>query len=169
MLLNPCCCTTGTCDQECCNGGRWPDSIVCDLGVLGWVDAGCDACDTIGGQYTLTYDTINSNPLNNCIWKYTGPTLCSYELDCSGIDRTVSAKLLITATLSPTCNWSVLVLLDTTGVDDSCPNPDKSATYTATDTGGEDCDALELDFASEGFSSNVMCSGTWPATIELSR
>jgi hypothetical protein len=165
MLLNPCCCSTGTCDQECCNGGKWPDQINCDIGTLGWVDNGCDVCDTIGGSYVLTYDAVNSNPLNNCIWTYSGPDLCTYLLDCTP-DQNVTAFVEITAILSPTCTWTVFFVLNHDGGDDSCPNPTKSGTYAGVGTG--DCDGLVLSRTAE-ITPAYTCTGTFPATIELSR
>lgn len=162
-MTNPCCCTTSTCNQICCNGGKWPDTINCDLGAVGWADAGCDACDTIGGVYALTYDTVASNANSECIWKYTGPQLCEYTLDCG---FAVQAFLVITATLTSECNWTVFVELSHTGGDDSCPNPNRTGAYTGTGTG--DCDGLVIPqwFVDESPES---CTGSYPAAIELSR
>lgn len=166
-MFNPCCCTTGTCDQECCNGGKWPDQINCDLS-LGWVDAACDACETLDGVYVLNYDS-GSNPLNNCIWTYDSGELCNFPGDCSSGTFTARARLLIVATLTTGCNWSVNVDWFHSGLDDSCDSHNKFAVYTISDSGDEDCDGMTLSKSSESTSDNYSCSGSFPATIELSR
>jgi hypothetical protein len=163
-----CPCGGASCDQECCNGGKWPDQINCDLGALGWTNGDCDVCDTLGGVYVLNYDNINSNPNNNCIWKYDSGELCTFSVSCSGT-RTATARLIITARLSPTCNWSVLVEWRHAGLDDSCPEVNKIATYTISNSGGEDCDAMEIPIWFQNSSSTLSCIGSYPATIELSR
>jgi hypothetical protein len=164
-----CPCTTSSCNQECCDGGKWPDQINCDIGVLGWVDGGCSECDTLGGVYVLNADTLAGswNPNSNCIWKYDSGELCTFLVASCG--RTARARLQITATLTTTCDWTVLVSWSHAGLDDSCPNINKSGTYFVDNSGGGDCDGLELDLIGEISSDNTSCTGTFPATIELSR
>ena len=165
-----CPCVTSSCNQECCDGGKWPDQINCDIGAIGWTDAACDACDTLGGVYVLNADTGAGswNPNNNCIWKYDSGELCNFTGDCTPATKTARAHLLITATLTPTCNWTVVITWFHFGLDDSCSTHNKTGTYLITGSGGEDCDGLVINKDSES-GDDYSCVGSFPATITLSR
>lgn len=167
-----CPCSEGTCELGCCNAGRWPDTIQCDLGALGWVDADCDACDTLGGVYELNYDAGLSVPSTSCVWSYDSGVICTYDADCGISTRTFTAQLIITATLNSDCDWSVEVELFVQGADDSCSNPIKTATYELANSDEEDCDCMELTKTSDNSASGIFddsCDGDFPDTIILSR
>ncbi len=167
-----CPCNEGTCELGCCNAGRWPDTIQCDLGTLGWVDNGCDACDTLGGVYELAYNAGLSTPSTSCVWTYDSGEICDFPYMCGLSLRTARASLLITATLNSDCDWTVDVALDIRGLDDACASPQKTATYELANSDEEDCDCMELTKTSDNSALGVFddtCDGDFPDTIILSR
>jgi hypothetical protein len=133
--------------------------------VLGWADGDCDACDTLGGVYVLDYSAADSG-LGDCVWKYEGDPICTRIAGC-GTEQ--SGRLTITATLNSSCRWDVIVAFEMLEGDDSCEKPRKVAQYRLSNSDEEDCDAMAIPFLSNLATSNVACSGSYNATIELSR
>lgn len=165
MLLNPCCCTTGTCANECCEGGKWPDQINCDIGTLGWTDVDCDACDTLGGMYVLDYSAADSGA-GTCVWKYDSGVICTRTAPCGDEQQ---AQFQITAELNNECRWTVTLAFEMLGGDDACGSYRKIVQYRLSNTDEEDCDGMEIPFLATITSDNTVCSGSYNATIELSR
>jgi hypothetical protein len=165
-IFNPCCCNDeGTCDKECCDGGRWPDAINCDVGTLGWTDVDCDACDTLGGVYVLNYSAADSD-FSACVWKYDSGVICTRTPAC-GFEQ--EARFTIYAALNSSCTWLVTVSFDMIGGDDSCGASRKTVRYLLASSDAQDCDGMSLPFYDTISASSDVCSGSYPATIELSR
>jgi hypothetical protein len=135
------------------------------VGVLGWVDVDCDACETLGGVYVLDYDAGNSTAFE-CVWSYDSGVICTRTPAC-GTEQ--EARFTISATLNTDCRWTVTVAFEMLGGDDSCPKPRKITQYRLTNSDEADCDAMEIPELGVISSSNAVCSGTYLATITLSR
>ncbi len=110
----PCECCGVKCvdDESCC-----PDGLPAELLLTvpsGWVDAGCDACDTIPGTFVLDFEGL-SGPEANCPelgerWTYSQDNFCPIVLGT--LDLVICA--IIRCVDNPkTCE--VLVTLSLTG------------------------------------------------------
>lgn len=158
MGWQPC----GDCCGAACCCGTDADEWIVDFGSAFLVDADCNACDLIAGEFTCPYDTDlifgGSGPPTECQFIFTDLEWCPTSPN--------PAVLLIIVKITPTpftsnCSIEVTILLRT-----PVPSPmAEGATYSLTGISPSDCgDVHTLNYVSS-FRSGTLCTGSWPATI----
>lgn len=158
--------------NQCCSFVESTRSFTVDLGAGGWTDQNCNACDTIGGEYVLTFFPVL------CSWRYSIPNFCT--AGCTGMSSralgwAVTAQLRFrTVEGVMKCYWRVVVGFSFALTDDDNPGADcdNYAEYES-----ELNDPNVLDCASTGpwvlpkiadtMGTGAFCNGSLPDTVEL--
>lgn len=159
---------------ECCGGepcccGTESDEWIVDLGASFLVDAACDACDLIAGEFTLAFTT--HDPLS-CTFKFEDLAWCVDSLT----GGTPDVALTITLVLTPNpfvpgeCTVQVTIAL-TVGSGDA--GKSEVGVYKDVISPDDDC-VGDFELTLPIFTSSrdpgltgALCSGSWPATITV--
>lgn len=158
---------------DCCSFVMSSKEVLVDLGAGGWTNLGCDACETIQGEYTCVFQS-------SCTWIYqvsasvpfcTGP--------CGPFDLGFSIVASIFLYGSPgsiKCRWRVLVSVRRPGfLDDNDIGCARKATYESAPSDPTIMDCAEtgpwilykIQEGNEGAGTNI-CAGLLPETVEVS-
>lgn len=169
MAGHPCCC--GTTCGGCCNNAT--AEYIVDFGAGGLVDADCDYCDQVVGEFTLSQPADASADCSGavdsvCCWSYYDDVICSVTRDCPPPigSSTQDTAMLIELWLDSDCKWNLRVWF-LWGNDDACVcsgHADYKSAAAISSCVGSFTLARTASWSDSGCD---FCSGDLPASITL--